>query len=298
MNEHNARTLPLISVIIATYNRRDFIIEAVQSALNQTYQNIEVIIVDDGSTDDSRLLIEQAFGDDPRVTYYYQDNNKRASAFNRGLEHAKGEYIAIVDSDNRWLPCRLEKGYEALAKNPDYDIVYGDIILIDEHGEEISQKNMKRYSGKITSKLIKDNFVTINTALVPRRCFDEMGPMDVSRKRADDYELWLRMSTAYRFLYLPEFLAEYRVMDDQISSDKTRRLDANLSIISDFRKKFPESLSADEFDSGFAAFHCRKARHLASQGCRREALAEVLKALKLYPTGRGVWRSLAAVLFK
>lgn len=290
--------LPLISVIIATYNRQDFIVEAVQSALDQTYKNIEVIIVDDGSTDDSSSVIDRAFGEDSRVSYYYQDNNKRASAFNHGLQYARGEYVAIVDSDNRWLPRRLELGYEALVNNPEYDIVYGDIILIDENGNEISRENMKRYSGNIANKLIKDNCVSINTALVPRRCFDELGPMDISRKRADDYELWLRFSTAYRFLYIPEFMAEYRVMADQISSDKTKRFEANWEIITDFRKRFPDALTQEEFDSGFATFHIRKARYLASQGNKREALAEMRHAFRLRPWARGSWRSLAAVLLK
>ena len=298
MSGNGNKALPLISVIIATYNRRDFIVEAVHSALDQTYRNIEVIIVDDGSTDDTRFLIEKEFGADPRVSYYYQSNNKRASAFNHGLSYAKGEYIAIVDSDNRWLPRRLESGLDALKKNPDYDIAYGDIILIDECGDEISRQNMKRYSGKITNQLIKDNCVTINTALVPRKCFDEMGPMDISRKRADDYELWLRMSTAYSFLYIPEFLTEYRVIEDQISSDKTRRFEANLSIISDFKKAFPDALTEEEFDIGFAAFHIRKARYLASTGKKKEALKEIVHAVKLRPLGRNTWRGLAAVLLK
>lgn len=291
-------SFPLISIIIATYNRQKFIVEAVQSALNQTYDNIEVIIVDDGSTDNSRSVIDQAFGADSRVSYYYQKNNKRPSAFNHGLQFANGDYIAILDSDNRWLPQRLELGYNELTKNPEYDVSYGDIITIDEHGKEVSRKNMKRYSGKITNQLIKDNFVTINTALIPRKCFDEMGPMDVQRERADDYELWLRLSTAYCFLYIPEFMTEYRVMVDQISSDKTRRFDANLSIISDFRKRFPQALTEKEFDTGFAAFHLRKARYLASTGSRKDALREIIQAVRLRPLAYNTWRGLAAVLLR
>ncbi len=298
MNNGAEESLPLISVIIATYNRRDFIVEAVNSALDQTYKNIEVIIVDDGSTDDSRSLIEAEFGTDPRVSYFYQENNKRASAFNHGLQHARGEFIAIVDSDNRWLPHRLESGYRALTANPDYDIAYGDNILIDEQGNEISRENMKRYSGNITFQLLRDNCVSINTALVPRRCFDELGPMDTSRKRSDDYELWLRFSTAYRFLYVPDFMAEYRVMEDQLSSDKTRRFDANWSIISDFRSQHPSALSRKEFDAGFAFFHIRKARYLSGQGEKMAALGEVFRAMKLRPGGRAVWRALAVVVLK
>lgn len=289
-------SLPLISVIIATYNRRDYIVEAVQSALQQSYPQLEVIIVDDGSTDDSRALIEQHFACDPRVAYHYQENNKRAAAFNLGLQFAKGEFIAILDSDNRWLPHRLEAGYNALLTNPHYDIVYGDNILINEQGQEISRKNMHRYSGYITPHLMRDNCVSINTALVPRRCYDQLGPMDSSCKRADDYELWLRFSTAYRFLYIPEFMAEYRVMEDQLSTDKRGRFAATEQILKNFQRRFPSALSQQQFRQGWAFFYTRKARYYASVGDTREALKSMLRAMTFNPLGKTTWRSLAAIV--
>ena len=293
----NSRTNPLVSIITPTFNRAEFIEQAVKSVLGQTYPNFELLIVDDGSTDDTRKRLDNVL-EDPRVLYFYQPNQGQSVARNLALSHAKGELICFLDSDNYWPENKLENQIALLSDNPDVDVVYGDAVTIDEHGREVSRKNTKRYSGHIARHMIRDNCVSMNTAMARRSCFDQLGALSGTRRVADDYDLWLRFSARFRFLYMPEFLAYYRVMEDQISSDKTRRLDSNWRIINDFRREFPDAMSKRDFDSGFAAFHCRKARYMASQGSRREALVEILKAMKLEPAGRRVWRSLAAVLFK
>jgi len=288
---------PLISIITPTYNRADFIQQAVDSVLAQTYLNFELLIVDDGSTDSTRALLEPVL-EDSRVRYFYQENQGQSVARNLALSEAKGDYVCFLDSDNYWPDDKLETQIALFSQHPDYDVIYGDIITVDELGQEVTRKNMTRYSGHVARYMIRDNFVSMNTAMTRRRCFEELGAMSGMRRVADDYDLWLRFSARLRFLYVPEYFAYYRVMDDQISSDKTRRFDSNWQIITDFRRTFPDAMSEQEFDSGFAAFHCRKARYLASQNSRGEALAEILKALKLQPLRRASWRGLAAVLLK
>lgn len=288
---------PRVSVITPTFNRADFIEQAVNSVLSQSYPNFELLIVDDGSTDDTRKRLATAL-DDPRVHYFYQPNQGQSVARNLALSHASGDLICFLDSDNYWPENKLENQVIQLAERPEVDVAYGDIITVDEHGREISRKNMKRYSGYIAKYMIRDNCVSMNTAMARRSCFDQLGAMSGTRRVADDYDLWLRFSARFRFLYTPDFFAFYRVMRDQISSDKTRRFDSNWQIINEFRRDFPDAISKRDFDSGFAAFHCRKARYLASKGARKEATREILEALKLEPAARSVWRSLAAVLLK
>ena len=288
---------PKISIITPTFNRADFIEQAVSSVLSQTYANLELLLVDDGSTDDTRNLLEPALADS-RVRYFYQENQGQSVARNLALSEATGDFVCFLDSDNYWPAQKLKQQVELFNRHPEYDVIYGDVIVIDDNGNEISRKNMARYSGHIAKYMIRDNCVSMNTAMARRRCFEELGAMSGTRRVADDYDLWLRFSAKFIFLYVPEFLAYYRVMDDQISSDKTRRFDSNWQIITEFRREFPDAMSPLDFDSGFAAFHGRKARYLASQGFKSKALVEMAKAIRLRPLRHATWRSLAAVLLK
>ncbi len=153
-------------------------------------------------------------------------------------------------------------------------------------------------SGFIALELLKDNCVSTNTTMTRRKCFDEMGGMSSKRRVADDYDLWLRFSARYRFQYMPEYFAYYRVMENQISSDKRARYEVNEAIIQDFRHKFPESLSKASFDEAFAFFYTRKGRYLAANGDRIGGFRNILKALRHSPLYRIPWRGLVAVLLK
>ena len=297
MDSDAVSELPLITVITPTYNRGGFIIECLQSVIDQDYGKIEHIIVDDGSLDGTRELL-QPYIDDGVIDYYYQENRGQGAARNFALSKARGEFICFLDSDNLWLPYKLSRQIEVFAERTDVDVIYGDKITINEHSEEINRNNIKRYSGYIAPRLIRDNFVSMNTVMARKLCFDELGGMNDKRRVADDYDLWLRFSARYNFLYLPEYFAKYRVMDDQISSDKTRRFDSNWQIISEFRQEFPDAMSKQDFDAGFAAFHLRKARYLANQGLRGGALAQMVKAVRLRPLDRSSWRGLGAILKK
>lgn len=154
---------------------------------------------------------------------------------------------------------------------------------------------MRRYSGRITRYLLADNSVSITTALVRRRCFDEMGGFDTSVGVADDYELWLRFSARYCYQYEPGIVASYRVMADQISSDKRRRYAANERIIQQFLARYGEVLSPGERRWGLARFYCRKARYFASAGERGKAVGAIAGALHNAPLDSVVWRALYRV---
>lgn len=293
-----AATSPLVTIITPTYNRAAFLPKAIESVLEQTHRSFEFLIVDDGSTDNSAEILDHYATRDSRVRIFRQENQGQSVARNKAIAKAKGDYICFLDSDNYWPESKLEQQLSVFDRNLDIDIVYGDIVTIDEHGHEVSRNNMSRYSGNIARWMLRDNCVSMNTAMAKRHCFEELGAMSGQRRVADDYDLWLRFSARFTFLYEPEYWAYYRVMDDQISTDKTARFDSNEAIINDFRSRFPDALSAREFDAGFAVFHVRKARYLASVGRKRNALAELRKAFGYCPFGYAVWRGAAAVLLK
>jgi glycosyltransferase involved in cell wall biosynthesis len=284
-----------VSVVTPTYNRARFLPEAVASVLAQTSPDLELMIVDDGSVDDTHKVLEP-FLADRRVRCFYQDNQGQSHARNLALEQATGDFIAFLNSDDVWSSDKLEKQLAVFQANPEVDIVHGDEVMIDEQGVVISFENMKRYSGWITRYLLADNSVSITTALVRRRCFDELGGFDTSVGVADDYELWLRFSARYRFHYQPGIVASYRVMPDQISSDKLRRFAANERIIWEFLARYGEVLSPRERRWGLARFYCRKARYFAIAGERGKALSAISRAFRNAPLDSVVWRALYRVM--
>ncbi|WP_339750437.1 glycosyltransferase [uncultured Marinobacter sp.] len=286
--------MAVISVITPTYNRARFLPAAVASVLSQTFGDFELIIVDDGSEDNTPDVLKPFFAD-RRVRYVYQENQGQSHARNLALKQATGDFIAFLDSDDVWAPDKLEKQLAVFRANSEVDIVHGDEAIINEQGSVVSLQNMRRYSGRITRYLLADNSVSITTALVRRRCFDEMGGFDTSVGVADDYELWLRFSARYCYQYEPGIVASYRVMADQISSDKRRRYAANERIIQQFLARYGEVLSPGERRWGLARFYCRKARYFASAGERGKAVGAIAGALHNAPLDSVVWRALYRV---
>lgn len=289
-----AKKRPRVSVIIPTYNREKFIAFAVESVLNQSFGDWELIVIDDGSTDQTRALFNSWF-DDPRIRYFYQENQGQSVARNRGVAEANGDFIGFLDSDDIWLSDKLEKQLAVFDRCTDVDIIHGDEIIIDEVGKVLSKLNMTRYSGFITARLLADNCISMTTALVRRGCFEEMGGFDESDRVAEDYELWLRFSTRYRFHYEPGYVTLYRSMADQLSTNTRLRLLANERIINRFLARFPDAVSPEERRSGLCRFHIRKARYLASAGCRIEAIRAIFDAFCLRPLDKGVWRGVYRV---
>jgi len=293
----NFKTNPLVSVITPTFNRADFIEHAVNSVLKQTYSNFELFIVDDGSTDDTRKRLDNAL-EDPRVHYLYQPNQGQSVARNRGITESKGDFICFLDSDNAWFPNKLERSLLEFESFPEAHVVYGDNILIDEHSAEIGRDNMKRYSGRITHHLLKDNFVSMNTTMTRRHCFDEMGGFNESDRVAEDYEMWLRFSTKFEFRYMPELLGFYREMENQISSDKRQRFEGNERLLLKFLERYPDAVTGKQHRRGLSHFYTRKARYEVSVKAFSAGLSDIATAIKYDPWWQGPWRALGKMVLR
>lgn len=268
---------------------------AIDSVLKQTFGDLEHIVIDDGSTDNTQEVIER-FASDPRLRFTRQGNSGQAVARNVGLRMARGRFICFLDSDNVWKLDKLERQVRLMDANPHVDILYGDLDTIDEDGNiDPTAKQMKRYSGRITKQLLLDNFVSFNTAMVRRRCFDEMGGLNESVRAGDDYDLWLRFSARYEFLYVPEIFAQYRVMRDQISSDKEKRFASNKATIERFLAANPDILTNAQQRYVWSRFYVRRGRQRASIGRVKDGLRDIWEALRLKPTSKAAWRALLRV---
>ena len=201
---------PTVSVIIPTYNRAHLVGQAIRSVLNQTFQDFELIIVDDGSSDDTEAVVKQF--NDPRIRYIYQENKGISGARNTGIRSARGRYIAFLDSDDLWLPDLLQLEVPILDANPDVGLVYAKAQAIDKEGNPMSQISgaPEKYPGETLKSILYGDFVSTITALVRRACFDSVGLFDESLKGRVDWDMWVRIARYYRFAYIDKVLAKFR----------------------------------------------------------------------------------------
>ena len=269
----------LVSVIIPTYNRSRTILRAIKSVLNQTYKNIEVIIVDDASTDNTEEIVKGL--NDPRIIYIKHETNKGgAAARNTGIKLAKSEYIAFQDSDDEWYPEKLQLQTDALLKaESDVGVVYSSFIRISKHKKEvIPGGHARNFEGDIFKKILSNNFVTTQTALVAKRCFDKVGIFDESLPRLQDWELWLRISKHYKFIYISKPLVTAYIQKDSISNS-VQGLQKALFIIEEKHKQ--EFIKNDPF--ALANKYCWLGRLLIKEKKYKEGLEYLTKSIKISP---------------
>ena len=238
--EMRAKVWPLISVIMPCYNAAGFLSEALESVLGQTYPSIELIVVDDGSTDDS-LAILRGYGD--RIKLVTQPNQGPYPARNNGLEHAAGEYIAFLDADDWWRPDCLEKLHEALDRCNSCALSYcgwHSVGLKGKRGEPYVPPDYE-LQDKATRFLKGAAPWPIHAALVRRGVIDEVGGFDLDLGTCMDYDLWLRIAVAKPIVRVPEVLAFYRHHDSgQITSTQWKQAKNSWLVKRKFLREHPE----------------------------------------------------------
>ena len=200
---------PLVTVVIPSYNRADYITETIESVLQQTYHPIEIIVIDDGSNDNSREVLERFL---PSVRYVWQENAERGAARNHGLRLARGEFIAFLDSDDLWLPSMVEKCVAFFHANPNTDLVYTDAMLIDASGKPLRTLRAGAPTSRPTDRLLESNFVSIGRHLIRTAAVIKIGGFREERDLAgsEDWEMWVRLSLEAQIDYLPVVTTKIR----------------------------------------------------------------------------------------
>lgn len=286
-----------VSVVIATYNMSRFLAESVDSALNQTYRNLEVCVVDDGSTDDTEQVLAK-WKDDPRVIVVRQANQGQATAKNRGVKETRGEFIAFLDADDRWLPTKLAKQIP-LFEAPRTAVVYTEIGCMDENGNPLVHGKTRRYRGRVTEPLLLENFVPYVTTVVRRGAFEEVRGFDQAIDMGIDWDLWLRISVRHEFDFVDEELTQYRVWSGQMSKKYRRRLDSSMAIMDAFLKKHPGAVSPGHAKRAWAITYTNRGDVLlVNERKRLPAIREMLKALRYKPLFWPAYRSMARALIR
>jgi glycosyltransferase involved in cell wall biosynthesis len=199
---------PLVTVVIPCYNQAHFLGEAIESVLSQTYRNFEVIVVDDGSTDNTSEVASRYEG----VRLIWQENRGLAGARNRGLEEAKGEYVVFLDADDRLLPGALEAGLGCFEAHPECALVAGHCRFIDVDGLLRAEPRPSQPIGSelYAALLERRYFVIPGTVMYRRAVIESVGAFDTSLKAAEDYDLYFRIAKMFPVYWHHEMVLEYR----------------------------------------------------------------------------------------
>jgi len=191
----------MVSVIMPTYNRLDYLPETLDSLQAQTFHNYELIIIDDGSTDDTAALLRSR--PEP-IRYFWQENAGPAAARNKGLSHAQGQFVAFLDSDDLWRPRFLEVMSDYLTSHPDIDIAFCKFQTIDDQGTILPGHHKKPHAGRITTPLFASTFITTPSVMARLQVIRDAGGLNPSLPTNEDYDLWLRLSLKHKFGHVDE----------------------------------------------------------------------------------------------
>ena len=199
---------PKISVIVRTYNRMDLLKDALNSIKQQTFNDFETIIINDGGDKRAKEIAETI--NPPRLRYFYAPHGGPSTALNRGLEMARGKYIAFLDDDDLFYPTHLEKLSKVLDQNKDISLVYPDVIISEWEGKKCVSKRKQKIPDFNKELLIRTNIIPSVLVVVRSKCFLKTGKFIKIFQGSEDWEMWLRLSKFYNFYHLPEITAEIR----------------------------------------------------------------------------------------
>lgn len=233
---------PIFTVIIPTYNRENFLKRTIDSILSQTFQDFELIIVDDGSTDHTKALIDKY--DDGRIVYFYKENGGQNSATNMGIQNAKGEYIAFCDSDDTWMPEKLEKCMKKYQEDKEIKVVYSlaGIVKTENDVQKIVAIRDDNCEGWCYKKVVEQGYLTSPSFLTCKKeCFDVIGSLPTDVFLCQDDDLCFRLCKHFKVGLVREILGVYNYDgSDRIVSQKKRGADDYVKFLGNWCNEIEE----------------------------------------------------------
>ena len=287
---------PLVSVVIATYNMGQYLPQAVDSILQQTWKKLEIIVVDDGSNDNTPEVMLN-YSTDSRVNYIRNENQGQPKAKNCGIKNTKGDFIAFCDADDFWEANKLEIQMP-LFSNPKVGVVYSEVSFIDEHNRRYTKEDHEvRHSGTITNQMLIENFVPFGTSIIRRSCIDQNGVFDEEFRMGIDWDLWLRYSLDWEFKYAPEKTYVYRVWSGQMSNNYRGRYDHAKRILTKFVNLYGQQLNPVFVKKAWADMYVREASVYArNEKLFLMPLKNIVRGIALDPFKLHGWKALVKLL--
>lgn len=274
-----------VDVIIPAFNAAKYLPAALESVGSQTFEDWQIVLVDDGSTDNTAAVVAPflaRFG--PKLKYIRQENHGMSAARNTAIRASTSELIALLDADDVWLPNRLADSLQAFAARPAAGIAYGLITYMDQAGRPLGtfEGNVGHVEGRIAPyiymRIVELPCVTVT---IRRACIEEVGLFDETMRSTEDRDLWLRIALRHEVAFIPKVLAYYRTSPGSVSTNTQRMLQAQLQFI---RKHYgAEGCGLLPRQISWARAYKQRADALKAQGQPRAALMSALQAWMIYP---------------
>lgn len=285
---------PTVSVIIPTYNRRDLVQRALESVAAQTYRDFEILVVDDGSTDDTRAVIESR----PRVRYMFQENAGPAKARNVGIRHSRGDLIAFLDSDDLWSPEFLSTQVDVLNRYPDVALACARCV-VEKRESKYHPTGQEIVVGDLYPELYQQSFIRTPATVVRRSCLKEVGDFNESYRWCEDHDLWLRIAARYPVAYVNRCLVHIGRHGDNSSRDLMRQLDVHLTVALEVleknydRRRIPQVVYRNRVSKRYLQF----SRFFFLRADRVKAWSCLTRAVRIAPHSLRAYRYLFKGLF-
>ena len=268
--------MPKLSVNIPCFNSGRFIRQTVESVINQTFQDLEIVIVDDGSHDNTKQIISSF--KDARIRYFYKDNEGLAFTRNKAIDLSDGEYIALLDHDDLWEPEKIEKQLEVFKKNNNLGLVFSDsYILENNHKKKFTYfDRIKPKKGFIFEDLLfaSSNFIPLSSVIVRKDVFKDVGFFNPAFKIGEELELFLKVAQLYEFDYIDKPLITYRLHEGNFSTNKEIFVKEAFEILQFWQDRIPDLFHKNEkrLRKKEAAILAELAHFYANSSRKKEAL--------------------------
>jgi glycosyltransferase involved in cell wall biosynthesis len=278
---------PVVSVVIPAYNAAWCVAEAIDSVLAQDYQDFEVIVVDDGSTDDTANVLA-SYGDSIRVVH--QANGGLSNARNAGIREARGEFVAFLDADDWWLPGKLNRQVKLMQAEPALGFCSTAARVEDPQGQLVNFWECPRVQGSLLVHLFNENAAVAGSGsgvLVKRDLLLQVGDFDESLKSLEDIDMWMRLAAVAGYACIPEPLTVLLKHPSSMSRNLKVMRNAAIQVMRKNHPLLPQQLQGGFWRAGMAGIHGDYAKWQYRAGNRGEALLEVFRLLSLAPIKRG-----------
>jgi len=270
--------MPKVNVIIITYNRAKLLSSAITSVLNQTFQDFEIIVVDDASTDNTKEVVSSF--NDKRIKYIRHEINKgEAGARNTGVMNSNCKYIAFLDDDDEWMPEKLKMQVDLLENSsPKVGGVYTGYLRVNKITGEVLDRKLPAKRGNIFYEILAENWFIVSTVLLKKECFEKVGLFDGSIPYGLDWDMWIRISREFHFECIKEPLVKYSIHEDG-------RLTANHGLVirgkEAMLKKYGQLLALDR--KSYSYYHLNLGVRYCYDGDTKKGREMILKAIRIYP---------------